>query len=80
MYVCFSTDFAGAIPQYNARFGFGSGPIVMSGLLCGGSESSLTECTSSIPSSYCDHFYDAGVTCQGLDVNTQLQYAPTYDM
>lgn len=62
---------AGATAQYNAIFGFGSGPVLMSGLQCGGSESSLLECTSTIPSSSCDHFDDAGVTCQGLNAITQ---------
>ena len=71
MCICFSNDYTGATAQYNAFFGFGSGPVIMSGLQCGGSESSLLECTSSVPYSYCSHFDDAGVTCQGLDAITQ---------
>ncbi|MCJ8742905.1 hypothetical protein PDJAM_G00087560 [Pangasius djambal] len=48
--------------RYWAEFGQGSGPIWIHDLYCRGSESTLNNC-SSRGGHYCDHGYDAGVTC-----------------
>ena len=56
----------------SAAFGEGTGPIWMSGLTCGGTETSLFSCTSNTPlgsvgtSTTCSHSNDVAVRCQGL--------------
>uniref|UniRef100_A0A663EY66 SRCR domain-containing protein n=1 Tax=Aquila chrysaetos chrysaetos TaxID=223781 RepID=A0A663EY66_AQUCH len=50
-----------------AHFGSGSGPIWMAGVECDGTESALSECTNTEwIREYCDHRWDAGVTCSGF--------------
>ena len=66
------TYFLGAVAYRNAWFGIGGGPILLSGLICSGSEHSLLDCYSSIPSSSCDHFDDAGVSCSSKKNNAYL--------
>ena len=48
----------------SARFGPGSGPILLSDLSCIGNESSITECGHHSTHN-CSHGDDAGVVCQG---------------
>ena len=56
----------------SAAFGEGIGPIWMSGLTCGGTETSLFSCSSTVPlgsvqgSTSCMHSNDVAVRCQGL--------------
>ncbi|KAK3552497.1 hypothetical protein QTP86_012367 [Hemibagrus guttatus] len=51
----------------NARFGQGSGPILLRYAQCSGSESSITQCShSGFGSHSCNHGEDAGVTCSGI--------------
>ena len=50
----------------NAHFGAGSGPIFLDDVECTSSSSQLLECPSRpILSHNCNHFYDAGVGCEG---------------
>ena len=50
----------------NARFGQGSGPIVLNNLVCTGAEASLLDCSSDgiFNIGSCTHADDAGVQCQ----------------
>ena len=57
----------------NARFGEGSGPILLDDLHCTGSEASLLDCNRSaaLYASNCEHREDAGVRCQGAYAKQQ---------
>ena len=49
---------------YNAHFGMGPGPILMSNIRCASPQSSLLVCTYSFDyNRYCTHHNDAGVKC-----------------
>ena len=46
------------------QFGGGTGPILVEGVQCTGSESSLSQCPhDGIGNHYCSHFEDASVRC-----------------
>lgn len=67
---CFSlyniVIFAGAVAYSFASFGRGRGPIWLDDVHCSGTESQLMNCPSNgIRVHNCNHFEDAGVTCQG---------------
>ncbi|CAM4441717.1 unnamed protein product [Caretta caretta] len=48
------------------HFGAGSGPIWLDKVACAGTESALWHCRNSgWETNYCDHDWDAGVTCSG---------------
>ena len=60
--VCRQLGYPGVQKVYkNARFGEGTGPILLDNLQCKGSESNLTQCRNGEVN--CDHSEDAGVTC-----------------
>ena len=46
-----------------AAFGEGAGPVLVHGVSCTGTESSLLNCSHQIGVTYCSHFYDVGVVC-----------------
>ena len=50
-------------PVSNAAYGQGTGPIVMDGMKCVGSESTLQDCTFDPDASEDSHAEDAGVMC-----------------
>jgi hypothetical protein len=54
--------FPGATAYAGARFGQGTGPIVMDEVRCTGSEATLMDCPSNL-SHNCGHHEDAGVRC-----------------
>lgn len=58
--------YVGAVAYSNARFGPGTGPIVINNLACIGNEATIGDCMSDgfgvIGS--CTHSEDAGVMCQ----------------
>ena len=54
-----------AIPLRNARFGLGSGLILLDYLQCTGSESNLLECRRSSATITCNVYGVAGVQCTG---------------
>lgn len=57
---------AGAIARRRAYFGSGSGPILLADMFCSGDESSLLDCNRNMFGMLsCNHFEDAGVTCEG---------------
>ncbi|KAJ8019234.1 Deleted in malignant brain tumors 1 protein [Holothuria leucospilota] len=57
-----------------AFFGQGIGPIWKTDLQCTGSEASLTECSQrSLRKSYCNHYEDAGVACEGKKDHFRLR-------
>ena len=58
----------GAQAFSNARFGRGTGPVLLDRLRCTGREQNLLNCSHSgrgVISSYCSHYDDAGVRCSG---------------
>ena len=57
----------GAVPTLNSVFGVISDkPMSLSSLGCYGSETSLLSCRYYAPSSSCDKYDIAGVTCEGM--------------
>ena len=44
----------------------GVGPIWLTNVRCGGTESRLTDCPYTLGNRRCSHFEDAGVSCTGL--------------
>ena len=53
-------------PWGSARFGPGSGPILLSELSCIGNESNITECDHQGAGFHnCSHSEDVGVVCEG---------------
>ena len=50
-----------AIAVFDAAFGQGTGPVLLSGVRCTGTESSLLSCSHRV--AYCSHCSDAGVVC-----------------
>ena len=61
--------FSGAIAYSNARFGRGTGHILLDNVECTGGESRLLDCYNyggvGVYSSNCGHYDDAGVRCNG---------------
>ena len=76
--ICFPL---GVTTRFNSYFGTESGPVLLSNVLCYGAESSLLDCTYSIPFSSCDSYDIAGVTCEGngdiSDHFSTKSYAPS---
>ena len=71
MYVLISTD---AVAFSNAHFGAGIGAIHLDNVGCTGSENNLIDCPRSfIVSCTYGHSEDAGVRCQGLENDVELQ-------
>ena len=70
--VCRELEFPGATRYYRyAYFGPGSGPIWLTNLGCIGNETSLDDChdgTDIGNTSFCNHYHDAGVVCQGNSI------------
>ena len=67
----FSMFLTEAVPYGLARFGQGTGPVVLNNLLCSGSESSLLNCRSDGLGNIgtCTHADDAGVVCMEGNTN-----------
>ena len=67
---------AGAVPRYWAYFGRGSGPILLDDVQCGGTEQRLIQCQrendNAIGVHNCEHYEDAGVTCQPGTNKTEI--------
>ena len=63
--VCRQLGFRYALNVYrNARYGWGTGPILLDDVSCLGNESSLFSCEHrGIRNHNCDHSEDAGVRC-----------------
>ena len=64
----------------NARFGQGTGPLLLDRLSCSGREQTLLSCSHSgieVTSYYCGHDDDVGVRCQGKRLALKLQFCIT---
>ena len=57
---------AGSIAYANARFGQGTGPVVLNNVVCTGTEATLLDCSSDglFNTGSCTHVDDASVQCQ----------------
>ena len=66
--VCHQLGYSSATAAWgSARFGQGSGPILLSDLSCIGNESSITECSHRSNGAHsCTHSEDVGVVCQSV--------------
>ena len=66
--VCRQLGFRYALNAYgNARYGQGTGPILLDGLSCFGSESSLYSCShTGLGNHDCSHSEDASVRCGSI--------------
>ena len=63
-------QFTGGRPYSNAHFGTGSGPIFLDDVQCTSNANQLLECYSRpILSHNCLHSADAGVACEGSNVD-----------
>ena len=61
----------------NARFGQGTGPLLLDRLSCTGREQTLLSCSHrgiEVTSYYCGHDDDAGVRCQGKNTNAEMTF------
>ena len=56
-------SFIGAVALTWSTYGEGFGPILMSSVVCNGTEQNISQCRRSDGSS-CIHFQDAGVICK----------------
>ena len=64
--ICNCAAFVGGIAYSNARFGAGTGPIVLDDVQCSSTSSQLLECSSRpILTHNCQHSDDASVGCEG---------------
>ena len=69
IYIAF--NILGAEALANAHFGTGSGPLLLSGLSCTGTERSLLSCYHrgiGVTGYNCTHRDDAGIRCQGIKI------------
>ena len=65
MVVCRQLGYTNATASWgSARFGPGSGPILLSDLSCIGNESNIAECGHHSTHN-CSHSEDVGVVCEG---------------
>ena len=62
--------YSDSIAYSNARYGQGTGPILLDNLACTGAEYNLTSCSYDADTSDCSHYEDAGVRC-----NTTCEYS-----
>ena len=61
----------GATGQRSARYGQGTGPILLDEVRCNGNELSVLNCPQNpIGQHDCSHFDDAGVTCSAGECST----------
>nr|XP_054756590.1 uncharacterized protein LOC129262491 [Lytechinus pictus] len=65
-------DPGGAIAQYSAVYGMGTGYISLDNVQCFGQEEKLVHCPSSSRPSNCKHSEDAGVDCVPKDGDVRL--------
>ena len=56
--------FTGATVYSNARYGSGTGPIVLSNVACTGTETSILDCPAGNVPASCTHSDDAALMCQ----------------
>ena len=67
--MCIATDtylhlLSAAVATMDDRFGQGSGPILLAGVRCLGTETRLADCPEDTNTKFCFHFDDSGVRCQ----------------
>ena len=67
------TCFLGATAYGGARYGQGTGPIVMDDVRCRGTEATLMDCPLSL-SHNCGHYEDAGVRCTLVTYGKQNKF------
>ena len=69
---------SGAVAFQRARFGQGTGPILLDDLGCSGTEQTLLDCRLDLRTGDCSHSEDAGVRCRARGMrDASLTHAHT---
>ena len=69
---------SGAVAFQRARFGQGTGPILLDDLRCVGTEQTLLECRLDLRTGDCRHSEDAGVRCRARGMRDITHTQPTH--
>ena len=68
---------SGSIAFQRARFGQGTGPILLDDLRCVGTEQTLLDCRLDVITTDCSHSEDAGVRCRARGMSDVMLFYST---